>query len=459
MGLYNSQTIAEGMQWQKGNFIGMSLLSIGFVWFVLEFTRRKFNIFAGALVTIFTVFIPITIFFESPLTLSMENQMPRTFEVGDLLKVTYNEVEPGLILTIFMGIIFIGIIYLTVLLIKHYRKEKEKGMLPIIYTSIFFFVIAAADLLNAAGLLKFVYLVEYGFMLIVLSMAFALLSRFVDLHEAVEELNIGLEIKVKERTLELEQARDALWGEMQLAKKIQTVLLPTRPEIQGYEISAFMAPAEEVGGDYYDIINIDGLDWIVIGDVSGHGVSAGLVMMMVQTSIHSVLSAKSNLKPSRLLMRVNEVISENIKRLGEDKYMTITAFACIKNGKFHFSGLHQDIMVYRSSNNLVELIETEGMWIGIFDSLEGMVGDNVLKLDKGDTMLIYTDGITEAWRKGSQKDNRDPESEMFGEERLKKLFQEMGTRPTEEIKQGILAELENYQTADDITMVVMRRVD
>lgn len=83
-----------------------------------------------------------------------------------------------------------------------------------------------------------------------------------------------------------------------------------------------MKPADDVGGDYYDVINIGGYDWIVIGDVSGHGVTAGLVMMMVQTSIHSVLQGNPGIKPSELIEQVNSVIIGNIRKFNENKYLT-----------------------------------------------------------------------------------------------------------------------------------------
>ncbi|MCP4610029.1 MAG: response regulator, partial [Planctomycetes bacterium] len=128
-----------------------------------------------------------------------------------------------------------------------------------------------------------------------------LLSR-VKTHLQLLDINRNLEQKVQIRTEEINEqkeeisaqrdqiikARDAIWGEMELAKKIQTVLLPEEPKISGYEIAAHMEPADEVGGDYYDVINFEGKDWLVIGDVSGHGVPSGLVMMMVQTAIHTV---------------------------------------------------------------------------------------------------------------------------------------------------------------------------
>jgi len=85
---------------------------------------------------------------------------------------------------------------------------------------------------------------------------------------------------------DLRQARDALWGEMEIAKRIQTSLLPTIRQVNGFEVSAKMLPAQEVGGDYYDVIVTQrGELWVTIGDVSGHGVESGLIMMMTQTSV------------------------------------------------------------------------------------------------------------------------------------------------------------------------------
>ena len=275
--------------------------------------------------------------------------------------------------------------------------------------------------------------------------------------EALAEYAENLETMVEERTSELKQARDALWGEMELAKKIQTILLPRNPHIEGYEISGYMKPADEVGGDYYDIINAEGLDWVVIGDVSGHGVPAGIIMMMVQTAIHTVLKSRSNLKPSVLLDRINSVITENIRRLNEDKYMTITVMACLKNGKFHYSGLHQDIMIYRAEKDEVELVQTDGMWIGIMYNIRHMLREDTIDLKPGDTMLLYTDGITEAWKRDTVVNKREPETDMFGEERLKSVLHENRKLGTEGIRDAIIKALEDYEQSDDVTIVILRK--
>jgi serine phosphatase RsbU (regulator of sigma subunit) len=265
-----------------------------------------------------------------------------------------------------------------------------------------------------------------------------------------------LEQMVEERTSELKKAMAALWGEMELARKIQTVLLPRSPAIRGFEIAAYMRPADEVGGDYYDVINAEGIDWLVIGDVSGHGVAAGLIMMMVQTAIHTVITGRPNLKPEVVLERVNSVITRNIRRLNEDRYMTITVIASLNGGLFHFSGQHENIMIHRRAAGTVELVETEGIWLGVPEAMRPPAAGG-FSLERGDTLMLYTDGITEAWKKGSVRDHRDPETEMFGMERLRSIFQRLGGTHPEAIRDGILAELEGYSPADDVTMLILRR--
>ncbi|MBN2158202.1 MAG: SpoIIE family protein phosphatase [Spirochaetes bacterium] len=315
--------------------------------------------------------------------------------------------------------------------------------------------------------------IQIGSALQVILLAIALADRMNIMRTELKTLNENLEDKVTERTEELYSAneelkamnvqlidtRDQLWGEMQLAKKIQKVLLPQTPSLHGYEISAYMEPANEVGGDYYDILHVAGLDWIVIGDVSGHGVPAGLIMMMVQTSIHTAVNHNPSFPPSELLTLINRIIIENIKKLNEDKYMTLTVFAVIEKGKFQFSGLHQDIMIRRAETGMVDLLETSGMWLGIMDEIGDTLTNEILQINIGDTILLYTDGITEAWKKESLQDKRDPSTEMFGEEKLLEIFQKIGDKPVDEIKERILSEIKNgYTCNDDITMLIMRRL-
>ena len=336
------------------------------------------------------------------------------------------------------------------------------------------FLGAINDLLIENGiLLNGFRILNYVFVGFVFGIDIVLANRFMKVYNEVEELNVTLENKVRQRTGELQIAmeemeainteltdtRDALWGEMELAKKIQTVLLPMDPAISGYRIAACMAPAAEVGGDYYDIINAGGMDWIVIGDVSGHGVSAGLIMMMTKTAIQTVIHENPSRNPSEILSIINRPLMDNIRNIGDPLYVTMTVLAAHKNGAFAFSGLHQDIMIFRAANGTVELVETRGTWIGIMNSVSGMMNDDRLAIDIGDCILLYTDGITEAWRKGSIIDQRKPEEEMYGAPRLKERFGAVGGREPEEIKTEILKSLDDYDCKDDVTLLVIKRTE
>jgi serine phosphatase RsbU (regulator of sigma subunit) len=305
----------------------------------------------------------------------------------------------------------------------------------------------------------------------VVTLSFGLADRINTMRKELKVLNIGLEKKVAERTGELQAAyeeleamnqnlletRDALWGEMQIAKRIQTVLLPEDPEIPGYEISAHMTPAAEVGGDYYDIINIEGRNWIIIGDVSGHGVPAGLIMMMTQSSIQTVLRENPSIQPSLLLDAANRTIAYNSRQMGEDKYVTITALDLKDDGRVVYSGLHQDIFVYRSAEDRVEIIETDGLWLGFENDLGRINTDKEFTMNHGDAMLLYTDGITEAIEKNSRDINPMSRGKMFGDKRLSDIFRESGRQSTESIMDRILAGLDNYECPDDVTLLVVKR--
>ncbi len=252
---------------------------------------------------------------------------------------------------------------------------------------------------------------------------------------------------------ELEEARDALWGEMEIAKRIQTSLLPRENKMIGYyRTAAMMEPAEEVGGDYYDLIpKKTGELWVTIGDVSGHGVEAGLIMMMTQTSISSLVKNKRSLKPSSILSSVNSIIKENISRLGSDHYMTISLICLDKPGIMSVTGKHQDIMIYRANLGKTEIIPTEGTWIGIFKDIRKYLKDVLVPINKGDIILLFTDGVTEAANK---------EGELYGQKRLEQALNRYSHLELEVILKNIVKEVRDFHEVqnDDITLLLIKKV-
>jgi serine phosphatase RsbU (regulator of sigma subunit) len=246
-------------------------------------------------------------------------------------------------------------------------------------------------------------------------------------------------------------ARDALWGEMEIAKKIQTALLPDPPRMLNYEVSAIMKPADEVGGDYFDLIETaDGETWMAIGDVSGHGVESGLIMMMTQTCIHSLVNQSKKLMPSNLLEKLNFVIKENIHRLGANRYMTLTILKLEDDSIYH-SGKHQDILIYRAATKTIESIGSFGTWIGVTNNMTRFLKDEKIKIHSGDVIFLYTDGLTEA---------ENAKGELFGIEKVMDILTANIHLPVKAIIDDIIKQVESFQEkqTDDITILACRKL-
>ena len=250
--------------------------------------------------------------------------------------------------------------------------------------------------------------------------------------------------------VELKKARDALWSEMELAKRIQTALLPNKQRIKGFDIASVMLPAKEVGGDYYDIIETpDGEKWITIGDVSGHGVDSGLIMMMAQTCISSTVTSNRHCQPSELLNSVNHVIRENISRLGSDHYMTMMAMR-FNESKMTIAGKHQDVIIYRSALNKTETVSVDGTWLGIADKIDNYLTDTSINIGDGDIVLLFSDGVTES---------TDKNGEMFGQIRLEQSLNQYADLPIKRILKKIIEDVSNFQEEqyDDMSLVVVKK--
>jgi serine phosphatase RsbU (regulator of sigma subunit) len=285
----------------------------------------------------------------------------------------------------------------------------------------------------------------------------AIATGTVKYHMVVNEFRLRAELVESNASLgqsqrELKAARDALWGEMEVAKRIQTALLPQNRRVGAYDVAARMLPAAEVGGDYYDIIQgeREGSSWVCIGDVSGHGVESGLVMMMTQTSILSLVQENPGLTPAQVFAAVNGVLNENISRLATSRYMTLNVVR-LRDDRLTVAGKHQDVLVWRRAAGRVEPISNEGSWIGIMKDVASSVSDQEIPMREGDVALFYTDGATEAMSAAG---------EMFGEERLAAALARVAERPLDSALEALFADVAAFQGTqdDDITMMLVRRL-
>jgi len=212
-----------------------------------------------------------------------------------------------------------------------------------------------------------------------------------------------------------------------------------------------MIPAEDVGGDYYDFINFQNRLWIGIGDVSGHGLKSGLIMMMAQTAFSTILLSHPNISNCDLIKQVNKVIYDNVhNRLQDDNFMTLSFFCADNNGNVLFSGCHLDIIIYRYETKEIENIPTNGFWLGIIPELGEETIDYSFKLNKNDILILYTDGLIEA---------HDKINELYGLQRLTNVIIKFSDSNVENIRDSILDDVFHYldKQKDDITLLVIKK--
>jgi sigma-B regulation protein RsbU (phosphoserine phosphatase) len=277
----------------------------------------------------------------------------------------------------------------------------------------------------------------------------------------------NLELLVEERTKEIAEAKEEisvlntqlksenlrLGAELAVAQRIQLMVLPRASElaaIEQLEIAAFMRPADEVGGDYYDILQDGKRLKIGIGDVTGHGLESGVLMLMVQ-SVARALQEAGETNPAKFLNDLNRTIYKNIERTKTDKHLTL-AFLDYDGERLTLSGQHEDLIVVRQGGE-VERIETAdlGLPVGLDSDISEFVDTRDVTFESGDIIVLHTDGVTEA-------ENR--QGELYGIERLCESARHLYGGSAQDVMNGILENLMTYigsqKIHDDITLVVMR---
>lgn len=241
--------------------------------------------------------------------------------------------------------------------------------------------------------------------------------------------------------------KQRLEEELEIAKDIQRNLLPgTIPELKNFDIAASTISSKQVGGDYYDIISLeDNMYCVSIGDVSGKGVPAALLMANLQAFLKSI--CKQGMKLEIATGVINDLISENTS---DGRFITFF-WGIINDEKRTFSFVnagHNPPVLIR--NGEITYLSKGGMLLGVMKTLFPYERED-LTLQKDDLIVMFTDGITEA---------KNAEDEEFSDERLEILLKEVVTESSENIMKRIKKELEKftkgYPQSDDITMMVIK---
>ena len=303
---------------------------------------------------------------------------------------------------------------------------------------------------------------EYLQIIQLIGMALALGNFFVilfnilkRLQKADKEIQVAHE-KISELNERLEAENIRMSSELDITRRLQQMILPKSWELQsvdGLDIAGFMEAADEVGGDYYDVLNIEGNVKIGIGDVTGHGLESGMLMLMVQTAVRTLQEVEES-DPVKFMDALNRTIYKNIQRMNSGKNLTLSLID-YEQGQLCLTGQHEELIVVRSSGK-VELVDTSelGFPIGLDEEIADFVAQQRVRLNTGDIAVLFTDGITEAENLGG---------ELYGIEKLCNSIKENRHLSAEEIKDAIIQDVREHigkqQVFDDITLLVLKQKD
>ena len=279
-----------------------------------------------------------------------------------------------------------------------------------------------------------------------------------EIGDMAKAFNIMASQIVKFQKKEVSHARSQ--KEMEIAKNIQTSLLPNLHKIDhaNFDFLGYMNTADAVGGDYYDVIEgVDGRTWVGIGDVTGHGLMSGLIMMMAQVSINNIILSFPGIAPDQLLIFINKILTKNIRSyLNLDHHMTINFIVEDNPGHFKYAGAHEILLIHRAKTGQVEQIVTSGFWVGIIDDCSAQMkrGRGEFFLEKNDTLLLYTDGVIEIMNKHGEQFDMDRLIEV-----MKTTCSNPQTANPEDFKKAIINAIENFEgiQKDDITFLICKR--
>ena len=277
-----------------------------------------------------------------------------------------------------------------------------------------------------------------------------------------------LEDKVEERTAQLAQANQAISAlnqrlktenirmsaELDILKQMQQLILPKPAElaaIEDLDIAGFMEAASEVGGDYYDVLDTEGVVTIAIGDVTGHGLESGILMVMTQAAVRTLQEMPES-DPVRFLDTLNRTLYKNIQRMNSDKNLTL-ALLNYADGRISISGQHEETLVVRKDGQIerIDMMDL-GFPIGLDDDISNFISQVLVDLEPGDGVVLYTDGITEA---------RNIHKKFYGIERLCEVLSQNWHKSAEQIKQATIDDLREFigeqKVFDDITLLVLKQ--
>ncbi len=256
---------------------------------------------------------------------------------------------------------------------------------------------------------------------------------------------------LKKNTAEL-VIKERMSHEIQLAAEIQRDFIPKKiPQISGIDIAASIVPATEIGGDLYDFIKKGENLMVFIGDVTGHGVPAGLVEGITSSLVFTFTRTHEDAKSS--MAEINSVIHEKTR---PNVFVTsIMGMFESSTGTFRYANAgHDPVIHFNAKEQKAKLLSKGCLALGMIPDISKLLREENVTLETGDLMVLYTDGIPEAW---------DQHNNLFGTERFLKLIEQHAHLPSAQnihdgLIQGVRAHMNGANQADDITLIVIKKL-
>lgn len=243
-----------------------------------------------------------------------------------------------------------------------------------------------------------------------------------------------------------ERRRKIMWDELELAGVIQRGLMPEKIETDLFTAGIYYRPLEKVSGDYYDCFSYpDGSRSLVIGDVSGHGVPAALITVMARVEF------EQHCRPQILPGKILEEINANLARLVvTSDYMTAFLILIGPDGNMKYSNAsHQMVIVLRTSGEVIEL-DTDGFFLGALEESPIPFVTNSMKLEKGDRIIFYTDGVVEATNESREE---------FGSKRFINSLKEAANSDVNNAVEKVISDWKDFTgeepLRDDVTLLII----
>lgn len=271
-------------------------------------------------------------------------------------------------------------------------------------------------------------------------------------------LRVGLENanqEIAELNDKLQDENLRLSHELQIAQHIQSIVLPQEGEYRAFqdlEIACQMLPADEVGGDYYDTIHFGPGGIISMGDVTDHGLHSGLIMMMVHTALRALSSVERD-DIQRIFKVINKLLYDFRLKTQDHRIMSLVILKYLGEGEFVMTGQHESLLIIRKDGTVSDEESVEyGMFAGLDANVAPYLRLFAFKLEEGDALILYTDGVTEAM---------DITGRMFGSKGIVDAALGLRESPAEAMRDAIVESCRRHigdqRPLDDISVMVIKK--